>query len=293
MKAKTVTRVVKGMTLRLDDIEIPSSVRPYNATAVVELSKSIAAIGLQSAPTVIERSGRYVLVSGRHRIEALRLLKHELVLVRVVDFDDLEAKLWTIAENLHRAELTEMQRAQQIAEFAALSQEKREAEKPGRVAGDAISGQVAQKFGAGRPEGGTSQVARDLNISRRDVRRSQAIAAMPDEVKQAAVERGLDDNQSALLEAAKQPTPEEQIEVLNRRAKRTPARDLATPPSIPPAKDIARPLRDLRNLSAGEFAHWIKITTPNDRPHTIRVLEMAASILRDEMGSTPVPGAAA
>jgi hypothetical protein len=27
----------------------------------------------------------------------------------------------------------------------------------------------------------------------------------------------------------------------------------------------------------------IKITTPNDRPHVIRVLEMAAGILRDEL----------
>ena len=35
MNAKTVTRAVKGMTLKLDDIEIPSSIRPYNATAVV------------------------------------------------------------------------------------------------------------------------------------------------------------------------------------------------------------------------------------------------------------------
>src|SRR5271163_994473 len=121
MNANAVARAVKGMRLRLDDIEIPSSVRPYNATAVVELSKSIAAIGLQSAPTVIERGGRYILVAGRHRIEALRLLKHESVLVRVVDFDDLEAKLWTIAENLHRAELTVAERASQITEYARLS----------------------------------------------------------------------------------------------------------------------------------------------------------------------------
>ena len=141
------------MTLKLDDIEIPSSVRPYNATAVVELSKSIAAIGLQSAPTVIEREGRYVLVAGRHRIEALRLLKHESVLVRVVDFDDLEARLWTIVENLHRAELTVAERAAQIAEYARFAKEKRESEKTCNL----------HQFPAGRGnEGGDRLVARDL-----------------------------------------------------------------------------------------------------------------------------------
>ena len=36
-------------------------------------------------------------------------------------------------------------------------------------------------------------------------------------------------------------------------------------------------------MSGGEFARWIKITTPRDRPHVIRVLEFAAAILRDEL----------
>jgi hypothetical protein len=94
-------------------------------------------------------------------------------------------------------------------------------------------------------------------------------------VKQVAVEHGLDNNQSALLDAARQPTPETQIEALQRRAERKPAHDLVAHPL--PAKDIARPLRDLTNLSAGELARWIKITTPNDRPHVIRVLETAAN----------------
>ena len=43
-----------------------------------------------------------------------------------------------------------------------------------------------------------------------------------------------------------------------------------------------KPLRNLENISGGELARWIKITTPNDRPHVIRVLDTAASILRNE-----------
>ena len=99
MSAAPMSAPVRGVTVRLDAIEIPSSTRPYNATAVVELSRSIAAIGLQSAPTVVERGRGYLLVVGRHRIEALKLLGYETVFVRLADMDDLQARMWTISEN--------------------------------------------------------------------------------------------------------------------------------------------------------------------------------------------------
>ena len=34
----------------------------------------------------------------------------------------------------------------------------------------------------------------------------------------------------------------------------------------------AKPLRNLENIAAGELARWIKQTTPNDRPHVVRML---------------------
>jgi ParB family transcriptional regulator, chromosome partitioning protein len=289
MTTTTISRSSKGLTLTLSQIEIPPTARPYNAMAVVELSRSIAAIGLQSAPTVIEREGRFILVAGRHRIEALKMLGIPSVLVRCVDFDDVEARMWTISENLFRAELTVGQRADQVAEYARLATEKR----------DVQSAQVAQKSQAGRPESGDSRVARDLGITRDEVRRAKTIAALPEETKQAAREIGLDDNQSALLKAARAPTPEAQIAVLAEIKERGRVSDDAPsarqpddcgrePPEDPPPIERirpagAKPLRDLVGISGGELARWIKITTPNDRPHIIRVLEMAAGILRDEL----------
>ena len=298
MMTTTISRSSKGLTLRLSQIEIPQTARPYNATAVVELSRSIAAIGLQSAPTVIEREGRFVLVAGRHRIEALKMLHVDSVLVRLVDFDDVEARMWTISENLFRAELTVGQRAEQVAEYAKLAAEKR----------DIQFGQLAQnesrrEDGRGhRHEGGDSLAARDLGITREEVRRAKTIAALPDQTKQAARDAGLDDNQSALLKAAKAPTPEAQIAVLTEIKERGRVADGAPPPGpddyrnegprvSPPAFGSseqarpagAKPLRDLVGISGGELARWIKITTPNDRRHVIRVLETAAGILRDEL----------
>jgi hypothetical protein len=172
--------------------------------------------------------------------------------------------MWEISENLHRAELSVTQRAQQIAEYAALAKEKRQAER--------VSAQVGQKA-PHRPAGGDSLVARDLGITRQEVHRAQAIAALPEETKQAARDLGYEDNQSALLAAAKERTPEAQIAALQ---------DIAERGRVTPTPS-AGPLRDLKGISGGELARWIKITTPNDRPHVIRVLEMAAAILRDEL----------
>src|SRR6202142_380505 len=182
MTTATISRSAKGLTLRLSQIEIPPTARPYNATAVVELSRSIAAIGLQSAPTVIEREGRFILVAGRHRIEALKMLHVESVLVRLVDFDDVEARMWTISENLFRAELTISQRAEQVAEDP----------KPGAGKRRVPSAQVEQnetkrEDGRGhRHEGGDSLAARGLGITRGVVRRSKTIASLPAQTKQAS-----------------------------------------------------------------------------------------------------------
>jgi ParB-like chromosome segregation protein Spo0J len=252
---------------------------------VGELSRSIREIGLQIAPTVIERNGAYVFVAGRHRLEALRVLGIESVLVRVVDFTDIEARLWAISENLHRVELTVVQRAEQVAEYAELAEQKRDAEK--------VSAQIAQKA-PHRPEGGESLTARDLGITRDEIRRAQAIASLPEATKDAARHLGYDDNQAALLAASKAKTAEEQICVLQdiavhgsvAAASRAAAESNVVPPeergTVASARS-AKPLRNLENLSGGELARWIKITTPNDRPHVVRVLETAAGILRDEL----------
>ena len=105
--------------------------------------------------------------------------------------------------------------------------------------------------------------------------------------KEAVRSAGLADNQSALLKVASAPA-ETQVEAVERivQSRAQPAakasHDLSTPPSLAPMRDVARPLRGLINISGGELARWIKITTPNDRPHVVRVLRMAADILKAE-----------
>ncbi len=99
-------------------------------------------------------------------------------------------------------------------------------------------------------------------------------------MKAKAADLGFDSNQSALLQAAKAPTPEAQVETLVRRAEG-------------PAQPSARPLRNLEYLAAGELVKWIKQTTPNDRTRVIRMLRECAAILEDELqaakGCSPSP----
>jgi len=270
----------KAALVHLDQIDFPVNARPTHADKVGELAKSIQILGLQSAPTVIEHNGRYMLVSGRHRVEAMRVIGRDPIPVRVADFDDKEARLWAISENLHRNELTALERAEQVTEFARLSQEKADAAQAAQSPGEQIANapsEVPRQLGAkpkgGRPEGGNRAAARELALTEQEVRRSRTIAGLSDMAKAKAADLGLDRNQSALLAAARAPTNETQVSKLEHRASRP-----ATPSAPRPS-----PLRNLENIGAGELARWIKETTPNDRLHVIDVLERAAAILKAEL----------
>jgi ParB family transcriptional regulator, chromosome partitioning protein len=265
--------------LTFDQIDFPANARVVNATDVVALVSSIRSIGLMVPLTVIERDGRYLLIAGRHRLEALRVIGEERVPVRVVDFDDIEARLWTISENLHRTELTALQRSEQIAEFARLSQER--SAKGATVNGSDKVGQVApvsERGGRGN-EGELRAAARELGIEHREARRSVKIDSILPAAKEAARGAGLDRNQSALLKVASYAN-EDQVDAVADIAK---ARAEKAQASLAAEPVSAKPLRNLEYLAAGEFARWIKQTTPNDRTRVIRMLVQCAVVLNDEL----------
>jgi hypothetical protein len=275
-------RPARHVFVPIDEIDLSHAIRPYNATVVAELAQSIRAIGLQTPLTCVIRDGQHILVAGRNRLEALRVIGAEQAPVRIVDFSDVEAQLWQFSENLHRAELTKLEYDRQVVRFAELLKVKLAGEsaaaplqapnveplrQTGAQCGEPVTDRVSSRF-----------VARELNIPEQSVRRAYQTASLSPEAREAAVETGLDDNRSALLEAAKERTPEAQTATIRRLAERkAPTGEAATPTLS------ARPLRDLVGISGGELARWIKITTPNDRPHVIRLLETAAAILRDEL----------
>ena len=111
----------------------------------------------------------------------------------MLDGDERDARLWEIAENLHRAELTVQERAEHIAEWVRLVEEK--------------GAQLAHPVGGRGNEGGVRAASRELGIPGRTVARALKIAGLSDEARAAAVEAGLDDSQSALLKAVQASNP--------------------------------------------------------------------------------------
>ncbi|MCJ2113294.1 hypothetical protein MKK64_19135 [Methylobacterium sp. E-025] len=120
------------------------------------------------------------------------------------------ARRWEIAENLHRAELTDLQRKEQVAEWIGLV-EAEAAEEAQKL------GQLDRVFKGGRGKtGGISAAARELPLSgrseegrRKSAERAVRVAAIAPEAKAAVRAAGLDNNQRALLRVAAAPKGEQ------------------------------------------------------------------------------------
>jgi N6-adenosine-specific RNA methylase IME4 len=81
-----------------------------------ELAGSIAASGLLHPITLRADGDRLILVAGRRRLEAARLLRWDTVPANVLSVGETDALLIGIDENLQRAELTALERAEHLAE---------------------------------------------------------------------------------------------------------------------------------------------------------------------------------
>ena len=217
--------------LNTEDIIVGARARSLNAAAVEPLAASLSKIGLRTPITVrmADDAGFSdpVLVTGLHRLQAAKLLGWQEIECFVVEHESEDlARMWEIAENLHRAELTVLERDEQIAEWVRLS--------------ETVSAQLEPKPQGGRPEGGTRAAARELGIEKEDARRATKVAGLTQEAKDAAREVGLDDNRSALLRASLQ-APERQADAVR---------------EIAEAK-ASRIDGDIKNRAAQELAEWI------------------------------------
>jgi ParB family chromosome partitioning protein len=193
----------------LAEIDIGPRLRAIDEKQVQALAESMAAVGLKTPITVRREGECWKLVVGLHRLEAADRLEWQEIQAVIMVGSESDARLWEIAENLHRAELTVLERAEHVAEWIKLT----EAE---------VSAQVAPKPQGGRPEGGIRAAARDLGIERTDARRAINIASIMPEAKEWARKAGMDDNQSKLLEIAAQPVEQQVkkvVEIVHRTSR--------------------------------------------------------------------------
>jgi ParB/RepB/Spo0J family partition protein len=148
----------------------------------------------RNAAAVAAAGGHYTLIAGLHRLEAAKNLGKGILARITNDLRSAEkSKLAEIAENLHRAELTALERSEQIAEWIRITNKMEQ------------SAQVVPKGPVGhRPQSGTKKAERELGLARMEGQRATNIAGLSAEAKKVAIECGLADNKSALLRAARE-----------------------------------------------------------------------------------------
>lgn len=183
-----------------DAIIVGKRHRAINPERVNALAASIQQLGLRTPITVYDgettdEDGRVTnaafLVAGAHRLEALKLLGEEEADVIFVSPDPVDVKLWEIAENLHRSELTPVERAEHIDEWRRLTLER--------------GSQAATPIGGPQPhDKGIAKTAEALGVSEDTVRRAEKIAALPQETRDAARADGA--SQASLLAEARKRT---------------------------------------------------------------------------------------
>ncbi len=204
-------------TLSLDQTVV-SQGRELDMDVVAQIAESITMFGLQAPICVVSDDKEFRIISGRHRLAAVRSLGREQIEALVYrGLSDIEIRLAEIVENLHRAELTVIQRADQVTEYVKLVKERQKE-------GVAQLGQRPSNVkGASGREAGDSAAARELGMSRQEIQRADKIASIAPEGRAAAIEAGLGDNQTALIEIAAAPKEQQQAvisEIVAKKARK-------------------------------------------------------------------------
>lgn len=195
----------KVSMVRLIDIDVGKRHREVKDEAVAALATSMEQIGLRTPISVglSDDCSEMWLITGAHRLAAARRLGWDQIecIIYMDSPDEIDAELWEIAENLHRAELTKYQRDEHIRRYAELLAER--AKKPPQI--DAVS----SKGGRGK-KGVASKIAAETGLSKSTVERAlnpervaaervrREAAAREREAQQAEFDRQQEESRKAL-----------------------------------------------------------------------------------------------
>jgi ParB/RepB/Spo0J family partition protein len=186
-----------------------------NDGTVSNLVESFTAVG-QIQPISVSRdtgqAGKWKLHGGAHRVLAAHKVGWTTIQALVFEREAEDLALIEIAENLHRKDLSIMERARLQNRWLEIVRQR--------------DVQVAQPGGRQPNDKGYGKAARLCDGTREEMRRAEAIARIPGELISHILEHKLHNNQRALLEIAKITGVEAQIEKVHELAasKRSPER---------------------------------------------------------------------
>ncbi|MBF0585261.1 MAG: ParB N-terminal domain-containing protein [Magnetococcales bacterium] len=117
-------------TIPIANIAIHTRLRKLQPESVLSLSASVQEIGLLQPITVAlmlketdQTEPHYTLIAGLHRLEAYKMLGKTEIPAIVITATMAEQRLMEIDENLERAELTHLERAEHLSERKRLYEE--------------------------------------------------------------------------------------------------------------------------------------------------------------------------
>lgn len=120
MVATTKKANSEVVLLPIASIGIPKGHRSVNRGKVRQMAESIEAEGLLQAIGVRDdpnRPGHYLLIFGRHRLEATRSLGRDEIEARVLGLDDEDAAMAMLSENLWRNPLKRSEYLEALADW--------------------------------------------------------------------------------------------------------------------------------------------------------------------------------
>jgi hypothetical protein len=141
----------------------------------------------------------WILVYGATRLAAAKKEGWSKIEARILEGSDVALEMAELAENLHRGELTKLERDRQIARYVNLCGSK-----------GILRGPRA-KIGRGRPEGGLRAAARELHVAQSTARDAMRVADITEPAAAIVAELGLADNPTAYRVVAAEPTAKAQI----------------------------------------------------------------------------------
>lgn len=121
------------LSIPLDLIDVGERLRAVDRDYVSLIAESLAERGLDT-PIIVTAAGadgRHALIAGGHRVAAASLAGWTEIPAKVVEADELQARLIEIDENLIRRELSALDRAVFLAERKRIYEAMHPATRPG------------------------------------------------------------------------------------------------------------------------------------------------------------------
>jgi N6-adenosine-specific RNA methylase IME4 len=173
---------------------LPDRMRKLRPEVVAELAESIRVQGLLHPILLRPRSRNgigFILVAGRHRLEAVRALKHDSIRAEIREGLVADAaELAEIDENLIRADLTPAERAMHIGRRKELYEKVHPETKHGGAPGKAGGGKKAKAANLASFEEHTAKATgKSKRSTRRDATRAKNVVVL-DEIAGTCLDKG-------------------------------------------------------------------------------------------------------